>query len=237
MPIVPNCPEHNVWSGMHLRCKNPKSNSYQFYGGRGIVVCERWNDFFAFVEDMGRRPDGMSLDRIDPEGNYEPSNCRWATNREQSRNKRESVLYEWKGEQRTRKEISDMTDVAYVTLCCRLDEGMTIDEAIKTPKRFGNSSNIGKQNKSINTIAAENDLDRNALARAFKKHDGNIKQAIKTVKKNQYDQALEIIKVGKKEMTIDKWAERLGTSTRIIRQRLRRGMDPEQAVTQKPRSN
>ena len=77
------------WRGAKQRCTNPNAASYPRYGGRGIEICSRWIHSFAnFLEDMGERPEGMSLDRINNDGNYEPSNCRWATPSEQNRNQR-----------------------------------------------------------------------------------------------------------------------------------------------------
>ena len=82
-------PEYKVWSGMLTRCRNSNQNSFRHYGGRGVTVCERWLDFSNFISDMGHRPSAQhQLDRINNDGDYEPSNCKWSTPIEQANNKR-----------------------------------------------------------------------------------------------------------------------------------------------------
>lgn len=110
-------PTHNSWVGMIQRCGYTKHAEYQRYGGRGIKVCERWKSFENFLADMGERPSGTTIDRIDSDGDYEPANCRWATNSQQASNRRSSILIERDGRTQTVRawcsELGINPDVIY----------------------------------------------------------------------------------------------------------------------------
>jgi hypothetical protein len=128
--------EYNVWGKMKSRCYSPSDIGYRHYGGRGIWVCERWlNDFSAFWEDMGPRPSTEhSIDRIDPNGNYEPSNCRWATRREQVFSRRCALWLTVNGVRKPLDDWAKETGIAYRTLRYRMQSTrMTPEEVVSTP--------------------------------------------------------------------------------------------------------
>lgn len=97
-PAKRQTPTYRAWCHMLERCSNPKTAMYQYYGGRGITVCDQWQEFACFLKDMGERPDGTTIDRKDNDGHYEPGNCRWATIQEQNRNRRSNIRLTLDGE-------------------------------------------------------------------------------------------------------------------------------------------
>lgn len=113
------------WHHMKQRCLNPKNHKWEAYGGRGITICKRWHKFENFFADMGERPDGLSLDRIDNNKGYSKDNCRWATHDVQANNKRvrkDAVIFEGK----SLKQWVSITGIKYATLHKRLETRGTI---------------------------------------------------------------------------------------------------------------
>ena len=130
-------PEYRCWVEMIRRCYNPQRRGFHNYGGRGIIVCDRWrNSFESFFADMGPRPSTRhSLDRMNNDGQYSPDNCRWATSRQQCRNTRANRLLAFGGTSRTLVEWSEHTAIPITTLHQRLAAKWTLERALTTPVR------------------------------------------------------------------------------------------------------
>lgn len=127
---------YKTWEAMIRRCTMPSQQSYPLYGGRGISVCERWLKFENFLADMGEKPAGMSIDRKDSAGNYEPENCRWATQKEQQRNRRGNRLLTHDGITATVAEWADRTGMKSAMIRSRIDDyGWSIERSLTTPAR------------------------------------------------------------------------------------------------------
>lgn len=130
--------EYKTWTDMKTRCSNDKHLSYLRYGGRGISVCKEWQDsFISFYKSMGKKPSaGHSIERIDTNGNYEPSNCKWAGNVEQARNKRNNVYAEINGENKLLLEWAEISGLPLSTIRSRVYRGI-VGEDILVPKKIG----------------------------------------------------------------------------------------------------
>lgn len=126
--------EYISWLCMKQRCLNPKDPRFKDYGGRGIKICDAWLDFVGFLEDMGSRPAGTSLDRWpDRDGNYEPGNCRWATRQQQQRNMRSSAFLTWNGQTKLVREWATELGLNYEVLRTRLRRHWTLERAMTEP--------------------------------------------------------------------------------------------------------
>lgn len=126
---------HRSWISMRRRCEKPADTAYVNYGARGIKVCDRWKLFENFALDMGPMPDGMTLERIDVNGNYEPRNCRWATMAEQSRNTRRTLRMTVDGVERLVSEWAEKSGIGYSTILYRLRKGWNPSDVVRTPVR------------------------------------------------------------------------------------------------------
>lgn len=133
-------PEYKSWEAMMQRCNNEKRKDSKDYLGRGISVCDEWRSFEKFYADMGHRPEGTSLDRIDNDGNYEPGNCRWATSIEQGRNQRTNRMLSFNGKVMCLSEWASELGMSVGTLHSRLNKyKWTIEKSLTTPHRPTNN--------------------------------------------------------------------------------------------------
>ena len=176
MPFKPGADHHNYihgifvkregthtyrsWKSMHVRCYDASHENFKYYGGRGISVCDRWHVFVNFYEDMGARPKGTTQDRINPDGNYEPSNCRWATSKEQAINRKSTVLIDFKGEKIILRDLVERYGIPETTIYRRYKQGLR-DEALiekgnRNKYRTGNKCSSSKLTEDkVKTIKRE----------------------------------------------------------------------------------
>jgi len=130
------------WRGMIQRCTDPNFKQYKDYGGRGITVCQRWENFTNFLEDMGERPSRLTLDRIKNDKGYCKSNCRWATRKQQARNRQNNRLITYNGKAQCVAAWAEETGIHKGTILRRLKLGWSTEKALITP--------AGKQGKQNN---------------------------------------------------------------------------------------
>ena len=128
-------PTWRSWQSMKTRCRDPSHTSYPRYGGRGISYDPKWESFEGFLEDMGMRPPGKTLDREDNDGDYNRANCRWRTPRQQSLNRSDNVWLTFGGETLCLSDMAAKHGLHRGTVHARLQRGWTLDRALTTPAR------------------------------------------------------------------------------------------------------
>ncbi len=142
--------QYGVWCAMLRRCENKNVGSYKYYGGRGIKVCKRWHSFENFWKDMGSTyRDGLEIDRIDNNGNYEPKNCRWVTKKEQMNNCRRNKLISFGGKSLTMSEWQEQTGISQKTIRNRLLAGWSVRDTLTIKPKIG-------RNRFTSLAATEN---------------------------------------------------------------------------------
>lgn len=180
-----NTSEYKTWTMMKSRCNNPKSSSYEDYGGRGIKLCERWNESFQnFIDDMGMKPSPhSSIDRIDVNCGYYKENCRWANTKEQQTNKRSNVYIEFKGEVKTLSEWAKIIGINHMSLKKRM-KSMPLEKALTMKKQcVGRSRKLTKANNLdsavTNLINIVRQIGKNCILKNFGEIGDDFLNAIK----------------------------------------------------------
>jgi len=125
-----NSKTYSSWKGLIQRCLNKNNKRYMDYGGRGIKVCDEWKTFNGFYLDMGDRPNGKTIERVDNNGNYEPNNCSWATPKEQSRNNRSNRIIEHNGASMCISQWAEELGIKKGTLLARINRGWSTERAL-----------------------------------------------------------------------------------------------------------
>lgn len=221
-----NTTEYHIWEGMKQRCHNPNNPRYCNYGGRGIVVCERWKDFQNFYADMGPRPStDYSIDRIDNDGNYEPSNCRWATSTQQNRNNSHNTMIEYNGKSQCLIEWAEELGISAKYLSHRYARGMRPPEVFETvPWGFRDVEYKGRV-QYLATWAKELGIHEETL-RARLNRGWSVEKAFET-KAERYR---ELTYEGR-TMSVSAWAREIGMEMGTLWNRLKIGWSVEKAIT------
>lgn len=176
-------PLYSVWKNMINRCYNEKNRSYKDYGGRGIKICEKWlgeDGFRNFAEDMGPRPEGYSIDRIDNNGNYEPGNCRWATSKQQGRNTRKNKIITYDGKTMTASAWAEFLGINPQLIYIRLKHGWPLSSVLSSKKKViytdcpgankrGKLITFQGQTKTVKEWSIYLNININTLVKRFKK--------------------------------------------------------------------
>jgi hypothetical protein len=212
-----NTPEYRTWQGMLRRCENPDESSYANYGGRGIRVCARWHTFENFYADMGVRPAGTSIDRINNDGNYEPGNCRWATPKQQCRNTRRTQRFEIDGKVYTAPELYEAAGISRQLFSLRLSWGWTPKAAAFTPKISPAEAGARGKVRSLAIRAATKRASNAGIATPLGRVVPQVRVALGCVERPLVD-----------------WCCALGLDERRTRARLRRGLPPAVVLSPAP---
>lgn len=173
---------YNIWNGIYTRCYNKNHASYKQYGNRGIAMCPEWlgehgfENFFEWSMKNGYA-ENLTIDRIDNDGNYEPTNCRWSDNKEQQRNKRNNFVVSFKGKEVPLSVVSEETGIDRATLSCRIKRGMTAEEAVCFEKEM---IEFNGEKKTITQWARDLGISFNTLYSRLHSCNWTVEKALAT---------------------------------------------------------
>ena len=168
-----------IWNAMKQRCFNKKHPAYKKYGGRGITVCKSWLQFENFYKDIGEKPEKLSLDRLDNNKGYSKENCRWATSKQQNNNRRDNVLFLYKGKKVSIVTLSKKFKIKYETLYQRIRRGESTEQA--TDKYFRRNSvltNYQGRKITIKELSEKVGVNYHKLYMRIMKYDWSVDRAI-----------------------------------------------------------
>ncbi len=171
---------YSSWASMKSRCLNSRDEHYPQYGGAGITVCQRWSESFqSFLEDMGSRPINMTLDRINNNKGYSPDNCRWATPKEQMRNRRNTLLLTLNGKTMPATAWAELLDIPYSTILHRLQRGDSVERALATKTHIRRGLNYGGKTQSFYGWESELGLPKGIICKRLRR-GWNIEKTLTT---------------------------------------------------------
>jgi len=219
---------YRAWLHMKNRCLNPRNNSFAYYGGRGITICDKWRDsFVAFYEDMGDPPAKHSLDRIDNNGNYSPNNCRWASKRQQANNTRANHCITFNGITKTLMQWQRVTGISRFVIADRIYRGWPIKKALTEPVAHSPQRRITFNGKTQNLSAWARETGLSvAVLHGRLKRGWSVKDALTTHPGGRYN----YITFDGKTQTVSAWSRETGLGRATIRNRVKRGLPLEQVL-------
>lgn len=216
---------YKIWFGIVDRCTNDDNQMFRLYGGRGIRVCDEWLLFHSFLDWAITAGDhrGKSIDRIDNDGNYEPGNCRWATAKQQARNRSSTNRYEFKGQELCIPEIAELSGVSVATLRYRIIAcGETASEAASRPAK--KAIRIAeKGHATITEIASATGVDRDLVYLRLKR-GASIDRAL-SAKLTPKARPRKTITINGDDHTVSDWCKIIGISQATFHKRRRTGAD------------
>lgn len=223
-----NTTEYKTWERIKKRCYNKNVYNYCDYGGRGILMCDEWkNSFEVFYKDMGDRPEGTSIDRIDNDKGYSKENCRWATNEEQCNNRRSNINITYKGETQTLAQWCRELNLEYQTVKARIQEsGMTPDDAFELEHKRKGLYTVDGVEKHISEWLKLIKIDKSTFAYRVKKGWSLNKIKNTPIRENKR----YILNYNGEIRPLKEWCSILNLNLKMVRERLRRGWDSKRAL-------
>jgi hypothetical protein len=221
---------YTTWLGMKDRCYNVNQPGYANYGGRGIVVCDRWLESFEnFLEDVGEKPSSKhSIDRKDNDGNYEPSNVKWSTSQEQQRNRRNTIFIEREGEIKTLIEWCELLDANYDVCRNRLKRGWPLEDLFQPTLEKEPVEYDGQIYNSLRGLSAHYKIRYESLLSRLSR-GWTLQEAIDTSIAKKYS-GQRLITYLDTTLNISQWSNQLGISKETIKRRLEKGLPIEEVL-------